>query len=87
MTNKPTFHAGTPTPRLVYAWEGEVAALRTENERLLNALRAIQKLVYTPTPGKMPAHVHFQRDFDAIRKLCADAITPAPGESAPQKVD
>lgn len=44
----------------------------TTEEKLVDAerrLREISKIVYTPTPGSMKAHVHFQRDFDAIRKL------------------
>ena len=39
--DKPTFHAGIPHRRLVYAWEGEVAQLRAENERLRKALQQI----------------------------------------------
>jgi hypothetical protein len=33
-----TFHAGTPERRVVYAYEGEVDALRAEIERLKNTM-------------------------------------------------
>jgi hypothetical protein len=35
MSDKPSFHASKPEHGVVYAWEGEVAGLRAEIERLL----------------------------------------------------
>ena len=40
-----------------------------EIERMRGILAEINRIVHVPTPGRMPADVHFQRDFDKIRKL------------------
>ena len=42
------------------------------DEQLADAerrLREIDQIVWTPTPKSWSAFVHFQRDFDRIRKL------------------
>lgn len=46
---------------------------------MLETLQKIRALVHVPTPSKTPAYTHFQRDFDQIRALTADAIAKATG--------
>lgn len=47
--------------------------------RLKSALRYIQWLVHQKTARTEPALHHFQRDFDAIRKLCEETVGPYVG--------
>ena len=49
---------------------------RLQIARLQAALRNIQMLVHQTTPRTEPALHHFQRDFDAIRKLCDQTVGP-----------
>jgi hypothetical protein len=45
MTGDPSIYkASEPCPRLVYAWEGEVAALKAEITRLQSALDTCREL-------------------------------------------
>lgn len=43
MENEPSVHA---TPRLVYAWEGEVEGLHTEINRLRRRVEALEQVIY-----------------------------------------
>ncbi|WP_040307877.1 hypothetical protein [Afipia felis] len=45
----------------------------------MNRIQQIDKICRTPTPAALNAGRHFQRDFDAIRDLCARAFIAGNG--------
>lgn len=45
-------------------------------------MKRIQEIVHTPTAGKMPAHHHFQKDFDEIRAICEAIVGPYQREAS-----
>lgn len=57
MTDKPAYQCGTPERGVVYAWEGEVAGLRAENERLRAALKPFALDVGAVSLSKALGHI------------------------------